>query len=360
MKYQINPSATLLTKRKDGEIIVRFLLDGSRTLHDFSVSDAGENLLRSLYEATEESVLYSRLGVNQEDLHKFLRPLLGAGLVLPEKDFLDTAILGPRWTRTLEFFRSFSAPGRTSREMADLLRASRVLVLGLGGIGSWVAEALVRIGVGEILVVDPDTVEESNLSRQAIYRKADIGLPKAEVVRVFAEEIGGDARVMPAVQTVSAPEALRELLAGVRLVVNCADKPDVDTTNGIVSVACFAKRVPHILCGGYDGHLSSLGQTVVPGETSCWFCYADSGIHEAALDGFEIVERASPDVVGGTIGPVAALVASLQAQEAVRLLTGCSPPLLANARAEMSFSSLAISVVVVPRLKNCKLCSKLK
>ena len=63
------------------------------------------------------------------------------------------------------------------------LRKSRVAVFGLGGVGSWCAEALARAGVGTLALVDKDRVEESNLNRQLVALSSTVGRPKAEVMR---------------------------------------------------------------------------------------------------------------------------------------------------------------------------------
>ena len=65
----------------------------------------------------------------------------------------------------------------------EKLRKSRVAVFGLGGVGSWCAEALARAGVGTLALVDKDRVEESNLNRQLVALTSTVGRPKAEVMR---------------------------------------------------------------------------------------------------------------------------------------------------------------------------------
>ena len=69
------------------------------------------------------------------------------------------------------------------------LRRSRVAVLGLGGVGSWCAEALARAGVGALTLVDEDTVSESNINRQCCALHSTIGLPKAEVMAARVRDI---------------------------------------------------------------------------------------------------------------------------------------------------------------------------
>ena len=80
-------------------------------------------------------------------------------------------------------------------EAVEKLNRARVAVFGVGGVGSFVAEALVRAGVGTLLFVDGDCVEESNLNRQLIATRENLGIPKAEVARARALSINPDADI---------------------------------------------------------------------------------------------------------------------------------------------------------------------
>ena len=80
-------------------------------------------------------------------------------------------------------------------EALDVLRRSRVIVFGLGGVGGSAAEALVRAGVGNLTFVDADCVEETNLNRQIIATRETIGRPKADVMRERALSICPEAQI---------------------------------------------------------------------------------------------------------------------------------------------------------------------
>lgn len=78
----------------------------------------------------------------------------------------------------------------------ERLQTARVAVFGVGGVGSFAAEALVRAGVGTLLFVDGDCVEETNLNRQLIATRETLGMPKAEAARARALSINPDANVV--------------------------------------------------------------------------------------------------------------------------------------------------------------------
>ncbi|MBP5676633.1 MAG: tRNA threonylcarbamoyladenosine dehydratase [Bacteroidales bacterium] len=80
-------------------------------------------------------------------------------------------------------------------EAMEKLAAARVIVFGVGGVGSWCAEALVRTGVGHLTIVDSDVVAESNINRQLMATIATVGLPKVEVLRKRLLEINPEASV---------------------------------------------------------------------------------------------------------------------------------------------------------------------
>ena len=82
-------------------------------------------------------------------------------------------------------------------EAMERLRGSHVAVFGLGGVGSWCAEALCRAGVGELTLVDRDRVSESNRNRQLCALGSTVGLPKAEVMAARLRDIDPDCRVHP-------------------------------------------------------------------------------------------------------------------------------------------------------------------
>ena len=84
--------------------------------------------------------------------------------------------------------RTLRARMLLGEEAMEKLAGSHVAVFGLGGVGSWCAEALARAGVGRLTLIDQDTVGESNINRQLCALTSTVGMPKAEVVRQRLED----------------------------------------------------------------------------------------------------------------------------------------------------------------------------
>ena len=80
-------------------------------------------------------------------------------------------------------------------ETMQRLAAARVIIFGVGGVGSWCAEALVRSGIGHLTIVDPDIIMPSNVNRQLPATTRTVGLPKVEVLRDRLLEINPDAEI---------------------------------------------------------------------------------------------------------------------------------------------------------------------
>ena len=81
------------------------------------------------------------------------------------------------------------------KENLDRLKDSHVAVFGIGGVGSYTTEALARAGVGQLTLIDADTVNESNINRQLIATVNTIGRKKVEVAKSRILEINHDAKV---------------------------------------------------------------------------------------------------------------------------------------------------------------------
>lgn len=197
---------------------------------------------------------------------------------------------------------SFGATGQ------ERLLAARVLVVGLGGLGSPVAMYLAASGVGELVLTDFDQVELSNLQRQIIHSTADVGRDKVESA---ALRIGA---LNPDVQVDSRPWSMDEdeLAAEVQRADLVVDACDNFATRFELNRACLASSTP--LISGAALRLE--GQVAVfdsRDDTSpCYRClYADAGGPEG-----------EPCAQVGVLAPLLGIVGSIQATEAVKLLAG--------------------------------------
>ena len=191
----------------------------------------------------------------------------------------------------------------------EKLRASRVSLIGCGALGTHLAQHIARAGVGRLRICDRDFVELDNLQRQVLFDEADVkaNLPKAAAAAAKLALINRDVAVEPRVVDVNAGNV--ESLVGDADVV--LDGTDNFETRFLLNDACVKLGKPWV----YGGCVGSYGMvlTVVPGATPCFRCV----IGEMPAPG------SSPTCdTAGVLGPAVGVVASLQAAEALKLLTG--------------------------------------
>lgn len=259
--------------------------------------------------------------------------------------------------RPISFLQDFSTSHDHLVQMWDTLRSARVVMVGLGAVGSWVACCLVQIGVRKLVLVDPDVVELSNLHRQFGYRMGDIGRLKVDALADALERFRSDLMIEK--QPVALDESLLERIEGdVDLVINCADKPTVDQTSSWVGGYCMSRGIPHIVGGGYNLHLSLIGQTVIPGRTACVRCFEKQLERDNKIDPTRVKKFQIPNRKVGSLGPLCALNASIVAMEAVKVLTGCSKPSNANRRGEFDITTMDVSYTTYERADDCEWCGE--
>ncbi len=200
-----------------------------------------------------------------------------------------------------------------SGEVSLSIRNASILIVGVGGLGCSAALELSRAGVGRLGLMDPDSVDGSNLHRQVLYEEDDIGNPKAEVaVRQLRNRYpAGRFEPLPKAFSHSDGEAT---LRGYDLVIDGLDRMD---KKHLLNDACVTAGKPFV----HAGVLLFGGQVLAvrPGVTACLRCLLPSS---------HSTEPASISSTAGILGPVAQWVGYWQAREAVRLLSGDAKPYL--------------------------------
>ncbi|WP_422048294.1 HesA/MoeB/ThiF family protein [Shimia sp.] len=189
----------------------------------------------------------------------------------------------------------------------EKLAAAHVLVIGAGGLAASALPLLAGAGVGRITIVDGDRIERSNLHRQTLFTERDEGLPKAEVAAARCTAINGDIAVEAVVATLT-PAVASVMVEEATLVLDCADSYAVSYT---LSDVCFAQNVP--LITGSALALSGYAAGVCGGAPSLRAIFP------------EAPQNAASCASAGVLGPVVALIGTLQAQMALSCLIGLSP-----------------------------------
>lgn len=269
----------------------------------------------------------------------------------------SSASSASRWSdRQINFFADFTGDYDVAWEMQQRLEASSTAIVGLGGIGTWVAYGLLLAGVNRLTVIDPDVVAETDLNRQCLYGAGHVGRPKATIFAREARRLRPSINVTAIRRRVESPDDLRVLPPDTSLVANCADDPDTDVMNQIVSEACIPRGIPHILCGGYDGHIGFIGPTILPGVSGCWQCYESAILRFRRRTRFSHLMVTEATANGGNLGAAAALIANHHVLDAIKLLTGYAPPHWVGRTGELDFVTMRMRTTTFERQPGCSLC----
>ncbi len=189
------------------------------------------------------------------------------------------------------------------------LKAAKVLIVGAGGLGSPVIAYLSAAGVGTIGVVDDDHVSLSNLQRQIVHRTADEGVAKVTSAQRFAEDLNPHLTFHPIEKRLDETNG-GEIVSSYDLVIDGSDNFD---TRALVAALCAQAEIP-LVAGAvsmFDGNL-----TVFAPYKDNQPRFEDLYPNRPAPDQLPSCEEA------GILGPVVAVIGSLQAMEAIKLITG--------------------------------------
>jgi len=191
----------------------------------------------------------------------------------------------------------------------DKVRKARVLIVGLGALGSLIAILLARAGVGFLRIVDKDAPELHNLHRQILYNETHVslGISKADAGRMNLLSMASNVEIDAINQEIDNTNIDR-LLDGIDLVVDALDNSQ---TRFVVNDAILNRKIPYI----FGGAVETAGNvmTIIPGKTPCLRCIWP--------DPSSVVGHARAATVG-VLSSVASLIASVQVTEAFKVMTG--------------------------------------
>ncbi|MEJ2326429.1 MAG: molybdopterin-synthase adenylyltransferase MoeB [Chromatiaceae bacterium] len=226
-------------------------------------------------------------------------------------------------------------------EGQERLLASRVLVVGLGGLGSPVAMYLAAAGVGTLVIADFDAVDLSNLQRQILHTAERIGMTKVDSARVTLQALNPGIRIEGYKGSLT-EGTLAGVLGDVDLVVDASDN---FATRFAVNAACFGAGIP-IVSGAA---IRAEGQVAVfSGQVGgpCYQCLypRDGGVDETCA-------------ANGVLAPLVGIIGSIQAAEAIKVLIGAGEPLYGRL---LLLDALAMEwrTVRLPPDPGCPICAR--
>ncbi len=226
---------------------------------------------------------------------------------------------------------------QVGREGQQRLKAARIVIAGSGGLGSPIAMYLAAAGVGNLRLIDSDTVETGNLNRQLLHWQKDVGRPKTESALEKLSRINPDIQIEVRRIRIDDHNAL-DLLADCQGVVDALDNL---ATRYSVNRAAIARGIPffHGAVNGFEGR----AMTIVPGRSACLRC-----LHKGPV----------PHGITPVIGVTPGIIGTIQATEAIKYLLGRGD-LLTNRMIHYDGLAMAFREFQVRRNPNCDHCGHL-
>ena len=212
------------------------------------------------------------------------------------------------------------------------LKESKILVVGAGGLGSSVLTYVAIAGVGNIRIIDADSVELGNLNRQMLHTDKDIGKPKIESARERLESLNPDITI-EAIEREITEDNVFELVQDYPIV----DALDNLPTRYLLNKAAISQGLPlfHGAVYGFEGRAT----TIIPGKTPCLRC-----LYQGVLPGEVPVVGVTPGIIG-----------CVQATEVIKYILGIGE-LLTNKLLVYDGLKLSFSEVRLKRNPNCEEC----
>ncbi len=194
------------------------------------------------------------------------------------------------------------------REGQEKISRGTAAIVGVGGLGSVAAELLCRAGVGSLLLIDHDAIEESNLARQSLYTEDDVGKKKAVTAAKRLQDVNSKTKITTSTRKLTTKKDVK-ILDGYDVVLDCTDNLDVRL---LLNAYCVREQRPFVHCAVVQSRVRVL---VVDSRmrTACLACLLAGRQEEA------------PPARMGIIVTTVHVGASLQANAALQLLLGETP-----------------------------------
>ena len=258
MAYYMNTRQRRSFKVNDGVIKLLETLDGKKNLNQI------------------KKIMNDEYNISEEAVKRVIDGMIKAGIitqVVKRQDYLPENII-ERYTRQINYFSEF-LDGELEGILAQKkLMDSKIIIFGCGAVGGDIALELAMAGVQDITLFDYDVVEESDASRHMYYDDKYIGKYKVDCLAEELKKINSTINVNKICESMKPESNMEELICKADFVVNMLDEPYIGYTSSKISRICVKHNIPHFIAGGFDAHLASTGEIIIPYVTPCVECYA--------------------------------------------------------------------------------------
>lgn len=286
------------------------------------------------------ALLTELCGVDKTDAMESLNYLLDQNILIDYQDFSKIK-RNKRFCREMLYF--YMQSEKNLQKNFEVFENAKILILGVGGVGSVVSEMLVRAGARFLTLVDNDVVEESNLIRQLGYFENDIRKSKTLILKKHLQNISSKATINTVDLFVDNESNLDKLIKNVDFVVCTFDKP-FRKIRSLVNDVCVRNNKP-VTFAGFAEHVGMVGPFVVPHKTACLSCIEKK--HAEPISTINMVP---------SYGPLCGVIGNFVTDEIINYFVKYKSENLVGKTMMINMSNHKIKTIKWAKKEKCKIC----
>ena len=343
MKIMLNPTKICYIQDNKSLRIGNFPETGK-------VLDCGDekifNFFKQIVNVTDYKIAVDLLvkccKVNIEDAEQTVNYLLKEKILVSEDEY-NSLTINDRYNRQNLYFFMLSNKDLTKK--FNTVKHKNILILGVGGVGSVVAEYLTRAGFENLTLLDCDVVEKSNLVRQIAYFDADVGLNKLICIENHLKSINPNIKISTCYKKVLQENDVDNLILKSDFVVNTLDKP-IRKIRRLINEVCVKNKKP-VLFAGFAEHVGMVGPFVVPNRTACLNCIDNSITADEGLDNIKLAP---------SYGPLCGVIGAMVSDEVINYFLRFKKKNLVGKTLMINLYNYKTTIMKWKRQENCKVC----
>ena len=283
----------------------------------------------------------TKYSIKEEEFNDVIDYLIEEKFIITENEY-NNLFFSEKYNRQEMYFYMVSNELKSVRKFKN----KKILILGLGGIGSIVAELLARAGFENFNIVDFDKVESSNLIRQMAYYNSDIGKLKTDALKEKILFINKKCNVESTNKKIISSNDVEPLISGADFVVCTLDKP-VRKIRRIINDVCIKNEKP-VIFSGFAEHVGMVGPFIVPKKSACLECINKENLEQNLSN-----VKSAP-----SFGPLCNVIASIVSSEIINYYVRFNQNNLIGCTLMFNMINYDTNIIKWQRRKNCKRCGE--
>lgn len=275
--YKIKDSVDLYLE--DNKVLTVYYMN-SRQKKVFRISPSmiklieqidGEHTIEEIYQNFSDNAKITKVEIEQ-----FIQ-ILEKYKIVTKKENMDELITKSdqiRFDRQINYFQEFFTSEIGGVIAQQKVFNSKVLILGCGAIGGDIAILLAMAGVRNFVLYDNDRVASADIARHMYFQEENVGKYKTEALGDYLTQIDSKIKYDVKNEYMEPSTEISNLISEMDFVINTLDEPYIGYTASKISRICIKYNKPHFIAGGFDAHLASTGELIIPYRTPCVECYA--------------------------------------------------------------------------------------